>query len=290
MIFFLWGTLQIDDISIFRIINDLPNKSSTGFDDISMRLIKAIKTERIPALSCIFIQSLNTGIFPEKLKIAKVIPNHKKGAWNDISNYRPISLLPSISKILEKLIFKQLSTYLNEYKLLYDSQYGFRAGHSTELASIELIDRITQDLDKGKIPISIFLDLSKAFDTLDHVILLQKLNYYGIKSVELKLFQDYLQNRTQYVSYDKTNSDMYRISTGVPQGSILGHLLFIIYINDLCNASKLQGSPQKKKSSGRSHKNLNLAREQRNKMFTVGRARAIKKSKIFSLRHNKVYN
>ena len=155
-----------------------------------MRLIKAIKTEIIP---CIFNQSLNTGIFPEKLKIVKVIPIHKKGSLNDISNYRPISLLPSISKILEKLIFKQLSTYLNEHKVLYASQYGFRAGHSTELASIELIDRITQDLDKGKIPISIFLDLSKAFDTPDHVILLQKLNYYGITSEELKLFQDYFQ-------------------------------------------------------------------------------------------------
>ena len=170
-----------------------------------MTLLKAIKTEIIAALACIFNQSLNTGIFPEKLKVAKVIPIHKRGSWNDISNYRPISLLSSITKILEKLIFKQLSTYLNEHKLLYDSQYGFRAGHSTELASIKLIDRITQDLDKGKIPISIFLDLSKAFDTLDHVILLQKLNHYGIKSVELKLFKDYLQNRTQYFSFDKTN-------------------------------------------------------------------------------------
>ena len=158
---------------------------------------------------------------------------------NDISNYRSISLLPPIFKIFEKIIFKQLSTYLNEQKLLYDIQYGFRDGHSTELASIELIDRITLDLDKGKILISIFLDLSKAFDTLDHVILLQKLNYCGIKSVELNLFKDYLQNTTQYVSSDKTNSDMYHISTGVPQGSILGPLLFIIYINALCNASEL---------------------------------------------------
>ena len=158
---------------------------------------------------------------------------------NDISNYRPISLLPSISKILEKRIFKQLSTYLNEHKLLYDSRYGFTAVHLTELASIELIDRITQDLDKGNIPISIFLDLSKALYILYHLILLQKLNYYGIKSVEIKLFKDYLQNRTQCVSHDKTNSDMYRISIVVPQGSILDPLLFIIYINDLCNASKL---------------------------------------------------
>ena len=122
--------------------------------------------------------------------------------------------------------------------IFYDSQYGFMAGHSTELALIELIDRITQDIYKGKIPISIFLDLSKAFDTLDHVILLQKLNYYGIKSVELNLFNDYLQNRTQYISYDKTNSNVSYIHwcTSI---SILGPLLFIIYINDLCNASKL---------------------------------------------------
>ena len=173
---------KTDDSSILNIINELLNKTSTEFYDLSMKLIKLIKSEIIPTLTGIFKQSLHTGIFPDKLKIAKVIPIYKKGSLNDISNYRPISLLPSLSKIFDKLIFIQLSTYLNEHKLLHDSQYGFRKGHSTELASIELIDRITQDLDRGKMPISIFLDLSKAFYTLDHDILLQQLNHYGIRS------------------------------------------------------------------------------------------------------------
>ena len=230
---------KTDDSSILNIINELPNKTSTGFDDLSMRLIKLIKSEIKPTLTGIFKQSLHTGIFPDKLKIAKVISIYKKGSLNDVSNYRPISLLPSISKIFDNFIFIQLSTYLNEHKLLHDSQYGFRKGHSTELASIELIDRITQDLDKGKIPISIFLDLWKAFNTLDHDILLQKLNHYGIRSVELKLLTNYLRGRTRYVAYDKATSDIYPITTGVPQGSILGPLLFIIYIYDIWNASKL---------------------------------------------------
>ena len=116
---------------------------------------------------------------------------------------------------------------------------GFRKGQSTELASIELIDRITQDLDKGKIPISIFLDLSKAFDTLDHAILLQKLNHYGIRSVELKLLTNYLRGRTQYIAYDKATSDIYPITPGVPQGYILGPLLFIIYMNNICKLFKM---------------------------------------------------
>ena len=136
-----------------------------------------------------FNYSLNTGIFPGNLNIAEVIPIYKKGSLNNISNYRSISLLPSISKILEKLVFKQLITYLNENKLLFDSEYGFRAGHSTELVSIELIDIITQDLERGKIPITIFLDLSKAFDTLHYVILRQIINYYGIQSVDFKILK-----------------------------------------------------------------------------------------------------
>ena len=119
-------------------------------------------------------------------------------------------------------MFNQLYAYFQKYKLFYSSQYGFRAGHSTELAALDLIDRILTQMDNASIPICIFLDLSKAFDTLDHAILIDKLNYYGIINTEAKLFESYLTNRTQYVEFDKTTSDMLPISTGVPQGSILG--------------------------------------------------------------------
>ena len=126
---------------------------------------------------------------------------------------------------------------MNSNNLLYKSQYGFRSLHSTELASLEIVDIITQDLDQGKLPLGVFLDLSKAFDTLDHSILLNKLNYYGVKGCALAWFQSYLTNRVQYVEYDNTQSSMLPITTGVPQGSILGPLLFIIYMNDIHEAS-----------------------------------------------------
>ena len=181
---------------------------------------------------------LNTGFFPDKLKIAKVIPIHKKDDETFFTNYRPISLLPALSKIFEKAIYNQLYEYFQEYKLFYNSQYGFRAGHSTEYAAIELVDKIITEMDKDKLPICFFLDLSKAFDTLDHRILLDKLNYYGIKDTPAKLFESYLTNRFQYVEMNETKSELLPIMTGVPQGSILGPVLFIIYINDISEVSK----------------------------------------------------
>ena len=123
-------------------------------------------------------------------------------------------------------------------KLLYSSQYGFRKGHSTELASIELVDRASEYLDSGKLPISVFLDLSKAFDTLNHSILLDKLKYYGVSTTPLNRFARYLHNRKQFVDYEGTLSNTVLMTTGVPQGSILGPLLFIIYMNDIREASK----------------------------------------------------
>ena len=147
-------------------------------------------------------QSLTTGIFPHKLKIAKIIPIYKKDKIDVLDNYRPISLLPSISKIFEKVIYTQVYAYFQNKKLFYDSQYGFRKKHSTELATLELTDRVLKEMDKGHTPIAIFLDLSKAFDTIDHKILLDKLHYYGIRDNSLKLFESYLDNRTQYVCID----------------------------------------------------------------------------------------
>ena len=189
-------------------------------------------------LTLIINQSLFTGIFPEKLKIAKVIPLHKKEDKSIMDNYRPVSLLTSISKIFEKVAHKQLTEYFTHNKLFYKSQYGFRYEHSTELASIELVDRVISAFEKKETPLAIYMDLSKAFDTLDHKILLHKLNYYGIQGNELSWFESYLSNRKQYVEIDNTKSDTKLITTGVPQGSVLGPLLFLIYMNDIEVASK----------------------------------------------------
>ena len=127
-----------------------------------------------------------------------------------MDNYRPVSLLPVISKVFEKIVFRQVYEYFTKNKLLYKSQYGFRNNHSTELASLELIDRFSYYMDNGQIPISIFLDLSKAFDTLNHSILLQKLKHYGIENTPLKWFQSYLTDRVQYVKHDGIKSTVMR--------------------------------------------------------------------------------
>ena len=190
--------------------------------------------------SCITLiinQSLTTGIFPDKLKIAKVTPVFKKCDKKIINNYRPISVLPVISKVFETVIFDQLTEYFTINNLFSSQQYGFRKNASTELAALELIDRLLTQLHDFKIPINFYMDLSKAFDSLNHNILLQKLTYYGIRNSAITLLKSYLSNRKQYVQIDDVSSSMLSINTGVPQGSIVGPLLFNILINDIIMSS-----------------------------------------------------
>ena len=184
---------------ISKHIQSLKTKSSAGHDGISSKLLKELVNIISPALSVIINQSLCTGIFPSRLKIGKVLPLFKKGDQFSFENYRPISLLTSISKIFEKVVFDQLYEYFTLNKLLYNSQYGYRKEHSTEFAALELTDKLMKGIDERKIPLSIFLDLSKAFDTLDHKNLLSKLQHYGIHNTSLKWFHSYLTDRKQYV-------------------------------------------------------------------------------------------
>ena len=214
-------------------------KHSTGHDGISNVLLKEMINEVSKSITLIINQSIKSGIFPDRLKIGRILPLFKKGDKSCIENYRPISLLPAISKIFEKVIFDQILDYFNTNKLFSDNQYGFRKQHSTELAAIELVDRITSKLDNGFTPFSIFLDLSKAFDTINHDILLNKFKYYGFCEPSLKLIESYLINRAQYVEMGHVKSKNVYLNCGVPQGSILGPLLFIVYVNDMSEASKL---------------------------------------------------
>ena len=228
-----------DAEKIEAVILGLGNKDSEGIDGISSKFLKRICEPIAKPLSYIINQSLLSGIFPDRLKIAKVIPLYKDNdeSENDFQNYRPISILTSLSKVFEKVMNLQLTQYLNVNGKFAPNQYGFRKNHSTELAATELIDRLTQDAMNQNNPFSIFIDLSKAFDTLDHEILLTKLQRLGICGNRLSWFRSYLTNRTQYVEMNGIVSETLPITTSVPQGSILGPTLFLIYINDINKAT-----------------------------------------------------
>ena len=199
--------------------------------------MKNVIDEIVSPLEHVMNLSIINGVVPDKMKIAKVIPIYKKGDQLELSNYRPISLLSSISKILEKIIYKRTIKFIRSFNILSDSQFGFRQKHSTSHAILNFINHVATAIDDHLHTIGIFLDLSKAFDTIDHEILLHKLSHYGIRGTALDWFSSYLSGRQQFVSINGHNSNYNKIACGVPQGSLLGPLLFILYINDFQNSS-----------------------------------------------------
>ena len=224
---------------VWKIIHDLDGKKSGDIFGISPDLVKLSAQVIAQILTIIFNQSIREGCFPSAMKVAKVLPLHKGDSMLSVGNYRPISLLPIFSKIFERLVYNRVIEFIDNNKILSELQFGFQKNKSTEQAVSTILSTLDEAKSRRDSSYCIFLDFAKAFDTVNHEILLKKLDHYGVSGVALDLLRSYLSNRTQQTEINGVLSDTGIIKHGVPQGSVLGPLLFLLYINDISESSKI---------------------------------------------------
>ena len=224
---------EISKDQVLSMLKALNIKKSTGLDLLGPRILRISAECICKPLTKIINYCITNGVFPKRWKEAKIIPMQKTGPIDDISCYRPISILPILSKIIEKHIFISFYEYLDRYSLISRNQSGFRRSHSCETSLLEMVQNWYDNVNKGKIIGTVFIDLRKAFDLVDHKLLLLKLRIYKVSENSLSLFNSYLTDRSQKVSYNQIMSSFVKVLSGVPQGSILGPLLFLVFVNDM---------------------------------------------------------
>ena len=232
----------VTENEVLKYISSLKNSASPGEDGIGSELIKNIHLHILKPLAHIINLIFRTGIVPEYFKTSIVVPIYKSGDKNQITNYRPISLINNFSKILEKALKERLINFLNSCNILSDKQYAFLENMSTNDAMCQLVTEITNQLNEGRKAMAVFLDLAKAFDTVPHHILLEILSRYGVRGPVLSVFESYLKDRHQRVRVNGIVSDAQTITMGIPQGTVLGPILFLIYINPLLKEIDIRGS------------------------------------------------
>ena len=225
--------MPVVNVEIINIANSFAPKASCGYDGISCKIMKLILPAIVTHLCKIFNKSFASGVFPNAMKIAKIVPIFKSGDKTDVKNYRPISLLPVFSKLFEKLMLNRLQAFFTNHNVLNPHQHGFRQHYSTNTAMTDMLDFITKSIDNKLKVLALYLDGSEVFDSLNHSILLSKLEHYEVRGTVLSWFSFYFSLRFQLTEQLTMKSQFRKINSGIPKGSILGPFLYLLFVNDI---------------------------------------------------------